>query len=300
MMLKLKLYLFGVIHRCATMFSVKFRTENFIYRFVQKFIRPLLVPRGKFLIQAGDRKMFVNGSDYIIAAELITYGAFERDVEAVFERVIRPSMTVVDLGANIGYFTLKASSLVGPEGKVFAFEPEPENYKILCENVKLNHGKNVEPVCAVVQAEEGVCLLYRDKKNHGAHSLSKGNLLSEESSSVSCKATSLDRFLSNRGCTHVDFIKMDVQGAEGLVLEGCRNVISQNPGLKILMEFWPSGLRQLKTDPYEMLKKLAEDGFRFSVLLQDGRLSPVEDLQKVVDDAEGKDYTNLFLEKIRS
>jgi FkbM family methyltransferase len=88
-------------------------------------------------------------------------------------------MTVVDIGANIGYYSLIAAEPIGTDGKVYAFEPDPDNYALLVRNVELNGYRNVETVEKAVSSESGFVTLYIDRSNFGNRSLGKNNILDD-------------------------------------------------------------------------------------------------------------------------
>lgn len=87
--------------------------------------------------------MMVNDCDAYIGKSLLTYGEFSPGEAALFEKFIQPGMTVVDVGANIGAHTIALAKMVGPDGRVFAYEPQRLIFQMLCANVALNHLNNV-------------------------------------------------------------------------------------------------------------------------------------------------------------
>ena len=143
---------------------------------------------------------------------------------------------MLDIGANVGYYTLLAARLVGPSGMVYAFEPERSNFQLLVENITLNRYRNVVPVEKAVSNTCGRTELFLDPENFGAHSLSP-QCCDTRSKPVTVETVTLDNFLRRTHDMHVDVIKIDVQGAEGLALEGARQMLAANPQLTIFMEF---------------------------------------------------------------
>jgi hypothetical protein len=95
-------------------------------------------PTGIVLIDVQGSKMYVDSSDIGVAPFLLEWGFYEKYETALFKRLVKKGMVVVDIGANIGYYTLLAAHLVGDKGKVFAFEPDPNNYDLLCKNIEVN------------------------------------------------------------------------------------------------------------------------------------------------------------------
>jgi len=233
----------------------RFRPLILLYGFFYHFLRP----RGLILIVTQGSRMYVASHDVGVTPYLLEWGTYEQYETALFRRLVCEGMVVVDVGANIGYYTLLAAQLVGAQGRVFAFEPDPYNYGMLCKNIELNKYRNVVPVEKAVFAESGKRQLFLDKRNLGGHSLSAANV--GEGGVLMVEATSLDDYFENSNCK-IDVVKIDVQGSELDVLEGMRKTIDRCGSLKIITEFWPVGLRNCGHDPRAFLERLIELGFR--------------------------------------
>lgn len=258
-----------------------------IYRFFYRRLKP----SGIVLVDVQDSKMYVDSRDTGISPFLLVWGVYERYETELFKNLVKKGMIVVDVGANIGYYTLLAARCVGEEGKVFAFEPNPDNYALLCKNIEVNGYKNVVPVRKAVFSKSGKMKLFLDKDNLGGHSLSEENV--EKTTSIIIEATSLDEYFKAMDYK-IDVIKVDVQGSEMDVLEGMTNILNQNDNLKIIIEFWPEGIRNSGSSPRVLLNRLVESGFR---LYQIGRhLEPVKinDLLRMYN---GNKFTTLFCKK---
>ena len=131
---------------------------------------------------------------------------------------VKPGMKVLDIGAQSGFYSLLLSRLIGPAGVVFAFEPLPANYRILEENVSLNHINNVVVIREAVSNQSGEISF---EFPHEEASLVAGPILEGDSlGTFRVPSISLDDFAYQTG-HHVHFIKMDVEGAETAVLQGC-------------------------------------------------------------------------------
>lgn len=258
----------------------------------------ILKPRGVVLAEAQGLKMYVNAADDVIAPEILAYGFHEKYETELLKKIIKPSMVFVDIGANIGYYSLVAAKLVGQSGKVYAFEPDPINYSLLLSNIETNHFTNIVPIQKAVSNQAGSVKLVLDRGNFGAHTLSESNIQTERRGFVEVEAITLDAFFKAEGNSTVDFIKMDVQGSEGRVIEKAHHILKHND-LKILMEFWPQGLRNMGTDPVELLEKLQGYDFSIRLLLQE-KTQEEKNVARIVEIGERQGYVNLFLEKRRS
>lgn len=216
-----------------------------------------------------------------------------------FKKVINPGMTVLDIGANSGTFTHFVSEMVGPNGKVYAFEPEPANFNALDTLVKSKNLQNVKTYNVALSSNEGTHTLFVDKFSAGSHSFAKDNLISSAKGGIEVKTTTLDSILSTNG--RVDVIKIDVQGAEGMVFEGGKKLLQQEGPISIFLEFWPEGMKKLGTDPTDFLQTFIDYGFSISILDKgsDGKIEvSLDDMKTLIDSwTDETDYTNILLEK---
>jgi FkbM family methyltransferase len=178
----------------------------------------------------------------------VLYKLYKRFVDryerTLLKDIIKPGMTVVDVGANIGIYTAFMTKIVGEKGKVYAFEPSPYTFNLLQKCVR-NH--NVTLVQAAVGDTTGRITLYlSDKLNVDHHTYETD----EERQRIDIPSYRLDDYLKNE---KVDFIKMDIQGFEYRALLGMKNILQTNHDIKVLMEFWPYGLTKAGTSPEELI-----------------------------------------------
>ena len=239
--------------------------------------------------------MYVNTDDRYIGPLLIMH-AYERQQTQLFEGLLKPGMVVLDIGANIGYYSLIAARIVGPNGKIYAFEPEPRNYELLVKNISLNGYTNVIPVQRAASNRYGRVRLFIDRVNLGGHSLSKGD---ESAESIEVEATTVEDFLKEvREERSVDVMRMDVEGAEGLVMEGAGRVLKDGH-TKVIMEFCPRQLRNVGTDPQTLLDDLRNLGFRIVVIDEFNMCVKNAERMDIVKACERAryDHLDLFLER---
>lgn len=230
-----------------------------LVKMIYRFLYQRFKPSGTVMVDAQGSRMYVDSQDTEVATSLIRWGLYSKSETVLFKELVKKGMVVIDVGANIGYFTLLASRLVGEEGKVFAFEPEPYNYSLLCRNVRANGCSNVITIQKAVFSKSGKMSLFLEKRNLGGHSLSKAGIL-DRAGSIAVEVTSLDEFFQNKGF-RIDIVKMDTEGSEMGILQGMTNLINQNDNLKIITEFSPVLLRGSGFSPVNFLNKLTECGF---------------------------------------
>ena len=182
------------------------------------------------------------------------YEPFEIEI---VRQVVKKGDTAIDIGAMIGCYTLVFAKLVGDTGRVFAFEPELENYETLKKNININGYKNAKLAYMAVSDIDGEMKLYIHDGNLGMHTLGKPTYWKPKGV-ISVKTVRLDTCLS-KSC-RVDFIKMDIQGAEGLALKGMERTLRDNKDIKMIIEYSQPELEGLGK-PTECLKLLTKYGF---------------------------------------
>lgn len=263
---------------------------------LRQFLFEWLKPKKITLVKTGDFQLWVDPKDKGVAQYLLLYGVFGEYETELVKNLVKPGMVVVDVGANIGYFTVIFAKLAGNAGKVYAFEPDPYNYDLLSRNIKLNNLSNVVLIPRALSDRAGKIKLFLDKTNLGNMSFASQNI-SDDGGEIEVETITLDDYL---GGQNADLIKIDVQGAEGLVLSGAGKTL-ENSHPKILMEFWPYGLKNLGADPRGLLRGLANKGFKIKILNpQKHQLEPsgIEGALLVADNRPGgKGAANLLLEK---
>lgn len=187
-------------------------------------------------------------------------GLFRRKVhepnltKLLLDRFSNPGQyNFIDVGANIGYFSCLMSKLAGPEGKILAIEPEPQNLKLLEQNIKINQLTNVEVHPCAMGASAGSAMLGLYKpSNRGRHSL----LQKDAKSRVEVPVMALDDLVktSGKNVTSWSLVKIDVEGYEGFVIEGAKETLPRIETL--VMEFSPALLKNAGGDPASILRNL--------------------------------------------
>ncbi len=197
-------------------------------------------------------------------------GTPEKDA---LQQIVRPGMTAVDVGANLGLYTVLLSFLVGPAGRVVAFEPDPHHFALLLKNCALNACANVEAHNLALGRGSGRFFLHKEILNSGNNFLGAGGMHSRNEMEVD--VLSIDEFLPT---LRPDLVKIDVQGWEVEVLRGLRRTLSATPHIALYLEFWPMGLRRAGSSPKELLDLLAGQNFKLYTLDNLGRtpLGPAE------------------------
>lgn len=221
-------------------------------------------------IEVLGHRMWLDPTDSLELSVRGIYGPFETEVLA---REIKAGDVVVDIGANIGYHTLLFARGVGKAGKVYAFEPVPENFSILEKNVALNGYGNVERVPKAVSDVTGVQTLYLCESSSGMHQIFDAHA---GRNTIEVETVRLDDYFSDYN-GRIDFIKMDIEGAEGKAVQGMLHVLSTHKTSKLSTEFYPKALQDAGTDPELYLKQLQGMGFHlYEINEQQRRLDKVD------------------------
>ncbi len=312
---KIKNSLFKYLEKCLDFFSkmgISKKTPGAlpVYNFLFKRLWPY-----KNIIEIQGSKMYVNANDEspairktfeIYASDKI----HEKATTELFRKIIKKGDTVVDLGANIGYFTLLAARLAGPDGRVYSFEPEPKNYSYLKKNIELNNYSQATAINKAVSDKNGTTELFICLYDTGHHTINKYDGIeayshgrSTEKRPIKIETITLDEFFKGREDS-IDMIKMDVEGAESLALRGMDNILRRNNKLKMVVEFFPLLIRNMGDSPEDFVSKILNN-YKFSIfVIPDDynssvkKLTEVKSVDEIMNFCKGEvDHINLFLEK---
>jgi FkbM family methyltransferase len=243
-------------------------------------------------IDVAGHRMYLHPEDKVISSHLRRYHTWEPFETQVVMREVKAGDTVLDIGANIGYYTLHFAQLVGEQGHVFAFEPDPDNFVLLAKNVEINGYRNVTLIPKAVAHQSGPLKLYLSKHNKGDHRIYDSR---DGRPAIPTEAVSLDDYFAHFTGV-INFIKMDIQGAEMGALEGMTSLLAGNKPLNMISEFWPHGLKSFGAEPEHYLQLLQTHGFDLYELDEDDeRITPTHaDKLLQTYSVEGKRFTNLF------
>ena len=211
-------------------------------------------------------------------------GEFEKEELAFVGRFVHPGMTVLDIGAHHGLYTLLASKRVGLSGRVFSFEPSPRERKALQIHKLLNRCKNVSVagVALGARAREAEFFVVQGHQT-GCNSL-RPPIVSGETTPVRVQVVRLDDWLEAHKIDRVDFIKLDVEGGELEALKGAEKLLERRPRPVILVEVQDLRTKSWGYRAKKIIEHLQGKGFRWIQLRKDGSL---EDLCPHFDEFDG-------------
>jgi FkbM family methyltransferase len=240
--------------------------------------------------------------DNVLSAALLRSRIWEPFETELFKEILEPGMIVADVGANIGYHTLLAAKLVKPNGRVYAFEPSPDNYQLLVKNINLNgYSSYVIPINKAVDSTPGELKLFLSPENRGDHRSFDSKVFDYDPYRqwIAIKSVSLDSFFMKERRIP-DVIKMDIQGYEFNAFKGMRLLMAQCENLLLFTEVWPRGLTEAGTSTEDYVDSLIASGFDLYLVAEEvsnlKRVNRAEvlDLAAKCDDSM---YLNLLCRK---
>ncbi len=209
----------------------------------------------------------------------------------IIKKFIKPNNTVIDIGANIGFYAIQLSKFVGKNGKIIAFEPDTLNYLRLKKNC--SNYKNIQCLNFAVGTNKGILKLYKSVLNVDHRLYPSENYTNYEEINV----ISIDEYL-NENKIIPNWIKIDVQGFELSVIKGMRHSLINN-NISIVSEFWPYGLQSSNTNINDYINELQIIGLKNIYLIEDTALKQIdfEYLKTLMQTSLPKQYYTLILSK---
>ena len=282
--------------RMVDFFSAKLKGKSSIAKTTKKihyflithfFKHPFAIIRGKLL--------FLHKKDKVLSAQILWRHSYENFTTDFIKTKINPGDTVLDIGANIGYFTVLFSEWVGKKGKVFAFEPEERNYHLLKKNIHIDDCKNVVLEQKAVSEKRGKLRLFLNEEHKGAHSFTSTK---DNENFIEVETVSLNGYFYRKGI-NVDFIKMDIEGAEPKALRGAEELFSRTSNLRGIFEFNPYLLKMAGENPLEFLSKFITWGYKLYRINSKGKKVKIITPYSLIKDTPVKEgiVANIYFEK---
>jgi FkbM family methyltransferase len=231
--------------------------------------------------QVGRVEMAVDIVDCATSNQMLVNAAYEPHLTKVFETYCKEGMTVIDVGANVGYYTLLASQLVGESGRVFSFEPNSENVRLVLASLQRAQVTNTKVMPLACDAESGWTAFT-------SHTGSNGGISDTVNMLEPCTVVptfTLDELVPGQ----VDFMKMDVEGAEGRVIRGASELLRRCLPI-VTTEFSCAMLERVShTDPASYLSTFTDLGYSIGLIRRDTSEIVPFDSGKALLDAWGPD-----------
>lgn len=215
--------------------------------------------------------LYVDPLDETVSHNLIGHGHWEEPVHRVVRGLIRPGDITVEVGANLGYYTIQMARSVGPEGRVVSFEANPRMASYLKRSVIFNGvSDRIDVIEKAASDTTGRLSFMLSRRFSGSgHLLVTESGIAEDQSIIEVDAIRVD----DLGLDRIDFLRMDAEGSEPLILKGAEKALS-NPEITICMEWSPIQIRSRASVP-ELVDWLAAQGFKFWRIEPDSSLMPL-------------------------
>ncbi len=254
--------LFGLI---ARVFPTRVMDRNPALNAIWRVLFYLFRPRRPFVLRTRHYRLIAHPGRGSLTRAVIRHGCWEPRATAALIARLRPGGFAVDVGANFGHYALTLAQLLGEEGLVIAFEPNPAAFELLAANARLNGYRNLVVEQAALGETNGALALITDTESPGGHSFSAANV-SREGEAVTVPVNALDDYLARQGVTRrLDLLKIDVQGFEAKVVRGAAKVLARDRPT-VLCEIWPEGMRNAGDDAIALLDDLLSLGYRAKVV----------------------------------
>jgi len=180
---------------------------------------------GDLIVDVNGYKLEVIPGDLGISSELLMFKTHEPLTTKLLSKELKKDMVCLDVGGNIGYYTLFESNIVGPNGKVIAIEPSPPNFKYLKKNLEIQNIKNVDAYNFAAGDRDGDINFLIYEESNGSFTIPDGETTNLPGEIIKVQAKRLDTFLDELKINRVDFVRMDVEGYESYIIEGMPNII---------------------------------------------------------------------------
>ena len=197
-----------------------------------------------------------------IAREVCFTGRYEPQETALVQTILKPGMCFVDVGANWGYFTLLAAGQVGRKGIVVSLEPDPRLFPVLAENIAINELSQATALQVAAGSDSGWLTLVGFDESKGNFGLSRVLGTSHETDPLfRVAARRLDAVFQQLRLEAVDLLKMDIEGAEGLALQGLHKSLASHRIRRLLLELHPAQLAEHGQNPIDLIVHLRQFGY---------------------------------------
>jgi len=195
-----------------------------------------LFSSNNFIIHQLENNIKVKLYKESILCKLIYFG-FEENEIVFIKKFIKKGDVLIDIGSNIGLFSLHASKIVGDTGKVFAIEPTPITFKRLVENINLNQFNNIKTFNIGLSNKRETLRFNISNDGHDAWNSFADLFELENSTSVEIEVNTIDNLIKENNVNHIDLIKLDVEGWEKFVLEGGEELLKMDDTPAFMIEF---------------------------------------------------------------
>ena len=234
-----------------------------------------LLPNRYFLIKFHGGKIYLNLKESHMMRNR-ALGVYEFWKTRLFFDIVKEGMTIIDVGANKGYYSLIFAKLMNDRGRILSFEPDINNCFWFNKSIQANKYKSIKLYQCALSDNNGEAIFYLGEKSGWGSLFSSSDASRKQPVVVNTKK--LDNVVQEEGISSIDIIKIDVQGADLLVLKGARKTLAANPKLKIAMDVDVKG----EEERQQLFDLLTSCGFQISKIGK--RLEPIRRIDETIKD----------------
>mgnify|MGYP006424141681 FL=1 len=237
-------------------------------------------------------KIFLDTRDMTLTPHIIMDGMWESWISKCVINYLQPGMRVVEVGSNLGWYTLLMANQIGSQGKLIAFEANKDLVKLTVDSICINgYAERVKLHNIAASEQSGEMTFYIRERHLGNSSVAMVTQelldnLNDDIKEVTVPTVALDEFLSGDE-RKIDFMKIDAEGSEPSVFRGMKQLLEENQGIVIVMEYSPHQMRNAGFDPVQEMLLLFQFGFDAFKIEENGTLTQVNvDILTKIDQCE--------------
>lgn len=228
-------------------------------------------------------KLFLDAQEFTQQLMLSSFAVgrmYEPETVSLFARFLRPGDRMIDVGAHIGYYSLIAALLVGEQGKVLACELEFSNYQRILYNIAINGFTQLQAVNLAIGSAEKEVQFFFNQDNDGGHALwdvgaHPFNVKSQQHPMMrTVPMQTLDHLVEQYQLDHLRLIKIDTEGAEHQILQGCQKTLQRLQPPFVIAEVNEFGLRKMGSTQMQLRSLMQSYGYT-GYLLDEKTMEPV-------------------------
>ena len=241
-------------------------------------------------VEIEGRKIFTRNNDGLA---LSIFKIYEPNQTEVVKKYVHEGDTVIDIGAHVGYYTLLMAQLVGENGKVYSFEPDPVNFQLLKKSVEINGFENVVLIQKAVSNITDKVKLFLGDDDSAINRIYDAKL-GDAKESIDVDSVTIDEYFKEND-ELINFIKLDSEGSEVKIINGMKQFLSRNKKLVMMTEFFPFLIKKSGDEPNQYLKSLEKSGFSLYNILDKNEKTNKINSENFLESGINSEYcTNLL------
>jgi len=241
-------------------------------------------------VEIEGRKMFTQNNDGLA---LSIFKIYEPNQTEIVKKYVREGDIVIDIGAHVGYYTLLMAQLVGKNGKVYSFEPDPVNFQLLKKSVEINGFENVVLIQKAVSNITDKVKLFLGDDDSAINRIYDAKL-GDAKESIDVNSVTIDEYFKEND-ELINFIKLDSEGSEVKIINGMKQFLSRNKKLVMMTEFFPFLIKKSGDEPNQYLKSLEKSGFSIYNILDKNEKTNKINSENFLESGINSEYcTNLL------